>query len=70
MPYIERHLPLHETLLIDLVGDMYISDSLTSSTRHIMGKGILSRAIGKTIAPSNWNSWKESLHVDEQGRTV
>ena len=60
-------LSLHETLLIDLVGDMYISDSLTSSTRHIMGKGIRSRAIGKTNAPSNW---KESLRVDEQGRTV
>ena len=56
MPYIDndRQLPLHETQRIDLVGVIYISDTLTSSTRHIIGKGIRSREIGKTNAPSNW----------------
>ena len=35
MSYIDRQLPLHETQRIELEGDTYNSDRLTSSTRHI-----------------------------------
>ena len=40
----------------------FLTHSITSATRHIMGKGTRSRVLGKRNAPSHW---KEFLRVDE-----
>lgn len=47
---------------VDLVWDVYIADSLKSSTREMRGKGKRRHVASSTMIPKNW---REFLRVDE-----
>ena len=53
---------LATTQRVDLVWDVYIADSLKSSTREKRGKGKRRRVASSTMIPKNW---KDFLRVDE-----
>ncbi len=60
MPYISSQLKSVER--VDIVWDVYIQDSLKSTTRQKKGKGVRRRVAPTTTIPHNW---KDFLGLDE-----
>lgn len=60
VPYISAQ--LEKTNRVDIVWDIYLPDSLKSTTREKRGKGIRKRVASSTLMPKNW---KDFLHVDD-----
>ena len=52
---------------VDLVWDVYIADSLKSSTREKRGKGRRRHVASSTMIPKNW---RDFLRVDENKREL
>ncbi len=60
VPYI--HAQLHDIQRLDIVWDVYLSDSLKQGTRDNRGTGIRKRVEPKAKLPGNWQSF---LRVDD-----
>ncbi|XP_061580540.1 uncharacterized protein LOC133446517 [Cololabis saira] len=60
VPYVKSQ--LEKTWRLDIIWDVYISDSLKGTTRQKRGKGIRRRVMPTTVLPKQW---KDFLRVDD-----
>ncbi len=60
LPYVSAQ--LENTTRVDIVWDVYQTDSLKGTTRQKRGKGVRRRVVPSAAIPKNW---KDFLHVDD-----